>query len=77
MNTSYYSPMLSYHFVFRTHYLSVTMDCSVGMSFINIVCINYKNVTYMNQGHNFVSLVVQTNLSPHILPGTRDSNLYP
>ena len=27
------------------------------MSFITIVCINYKNVTYMNQGHNFVSLV--------------------
>ena len=82
MNTSYYSLMLSYHFVFRTHYLSVTMDC--GYEFYNY-CLhyNYKNVTYMNQGHmmnqghNFVSLVVQTNLSPHILPGTRDSNLYP
>ena len=63
------------------------------MSFLTIVCINYKNVTYMNQGQNLVSLVhqpgtqpcvpgsstrdtrlcpwlyvVQTNLSPHILP---------
>ena len=69
MNTSYY---LSYHFVFRTHYLSVTMDC--GYEFYNLsalitkmLCICYK----------VVSLVVQTNLSPHILPGTRDSNLYP
>ena len=58
------------------------------MSFITIVCINYKNVTYMNQGHKVVSLVDEPGtqlcvpgctdkFKSHILPGTRDSNLYP
>ena len=47
------------------------------MSFITIVCINYKSVTYINQGHKFASLVVQTNLNPHILPRTRNLTCIP